>query len=177
MVLREEKVVLLIADISGYTDFMLANEKSVEHSHIIIGELIETILKEVELPLTLAKLEGDAVFLYAVKDAGFESRAADVGKRLLRFFHVFANKVAELTLSSFCKCGACTNIETLKLKAVVHSGRCTFYQIANLTELSGVDVIVVHPLLQTSVGMNEHVLLTEAAQRDLELDRKRTRLN
>ena len=169
MPLREENVLLLIADISGYTDFMLANEKSVEHSHIIIGELIETILKEVELPLTLAKLEGDAVFLYAVKDAGFESRAADVGKRLLRFFHVFSQKVAELTLSSFCKCGACTNIETLQLKVVVHSGRCAFYTIANLTELSGVDVIIVHRLLKNHVGMSEYVLLTEAAQRDLEL--------
>jgi len=169
MPLREEKVVLLIADISGYTDFMLANEKSVEHSHIIISELIEAILKEVELPLTLAKLEGDAVFLYAVKDDSFAARAEDLGARLLRFFHVFSNKVAELTLSSFCKCGACTNIEGLKLKVVVHSGRCAFYQIANLTELSGVDVIVVHRLLKNSVGMSEYVLLTEAAQQDLQL--------
>src|SRR5438067_8477325 len=169
MALREEKVVLLIADISGYTDFMLANEKALEHSHIIISELIETILKEVELPLTLAKLEGDAVFLYAVKDDAFAARAEDLGARVLRFFHVFANKVAELTLSSFCKCGACTNIETLKLKVVVHSGRCAFYQIANLTELSGVDVIVVHRLLKNSVGLSEYVLLTEAAQQDLQL--------
>jgi len=169
MALREEKVLLLIADISGYTDFMLANEKSLEHSHIIISELIETILGEVQLPLTLAKLEGDAVFLYAVKEASFAERAEDLGARVLRFFHVFANKVAELTLSSFCKCGACTNIERLKLKVVVHSGRCAFYQIANLTELSGVDVIVVHRLLKNSVGLNEYVLLTEAAQQDLQL--------
>src|ERR1051326_8073236 len=169
MALREEKVMLLIADISGYTDFMLANEKSLEHSHIIIGELIETILNEVELPLTLAKLEGDAIFLYAVKDDSFAQRAHDLGERVLRFFHAFANKVAELTLSSFCKCGACTNIEKLKLKAVVHSGRCTFCQIANLTELSGVDVIVVHRLLKNTVGLKEYVLLTETAQQDLQL--------
>ena len=131
-------VFLMIADISGYTDFMLANEKSLEHSHIIISELIQTILNEVQVPLTLAKLEGDAVFLYAVKDEAFVTRAADLGARVLRFFNVFSNKVAELTLSSFCKCGACTNIEKLKLKVIVHSGRCAFYQIANLTELSGV---------------------------------------
>ena len=169
MALREEKVVLLIADISGYTDFMLANEKSLEHSHLIIGELIKTILAEVELPLTLAKLEGDAVFLYAVKDDAFAERAEDLGARLLRFFHVFANKVGELTLSSFCKCGACANIEKLKLKVIVHSGRCAFYEIANLTELSGVDVIVAHRLLKNSVGRSEYVLLTEAAQQDLQL--------
>jgi arsenite methyltransferase len=169
MALREEKVVLLIADISGYTDFMLANEKSLEHSHIIISELIQTILNEVALPLTLAKLEGDAVFLYAVKDEAFAARAEDLGARVLRFFNVFSSKVAELTLSSFCKCGACTNIEKLKLKVVVHSGRCAFYQIASLTELAGVDVIVVHRLLKNSVGLGEYVLLTEAAQLDLKL--------
>lgn len=169
MVLREERVVLLIADISGYTDFMLANEKSLEHSHIIIAELIQTILNEIQLPLTLAKLEGDAVFLYAVKDEAFAARAEDLGARVLRFFNVFSHKVAELTLSSFCKCGACTNIEKLKLKVIVHSGRCALYEIANLTELSGVDVIVVHRLLKNSVGLSEYVLLTEAAQQDLRL--------
>lgn len=169
MALREEKVLLLIADISGYTDFMLVNEKSLEHSHIIIRELIETILNEVELPLTLAKLEGDAIFLYAVKNETFTTQAEELGRKILRFFHVFSNKVAELTLSSFCKCGACTNIEKLKLKVIVHSGKCAFYQIANLTELSGVDVIVVHRLLKNSVGLNEYVLLTEHAQNDLHL--------
>lgn len=169
MALREEKVILLIADISGYTEFMLANEKSLEHSHLIIGELIETILGEVELPLTLAKLEGDAVFLYAVKDEAFAERAEDLGARVLRFFHAFSNKVGELTVASFCKCGACKNIEKLTLKVVVHSGRCAFYEIAGLTELSGVDVIVVHRLLKNSVGSSEYVLLTEAAQQDLRL--------
>src|SRR5713101_4412732 len=98
----------MIADISGYTNFMLANEKSLEHSHLIIGELIKTILEQVELPLTLAKLEGDAVFLYALKDEEFERHAETIGQRLLQFFQVFSDKVGELTLASFCKCGACT---------------------------------------------------------------------
>src|SRR2546423_10153996 len=113
MVLREEKVVLMIADISGYTDFMLTNQKSLEHSHLIIGELITTILEQVKLPLTLAKLEGDAVFMYAVKDDTFMQTAEELGERVLEFFNVFSHKVGELALSSFCKCGACKNIETL----------------------------------------------------------------
>lgn len=169
MPLREEKVVLMIADISGYTDFMLANEKSLEHSHLIIGELIKTLLQHVELPLELAKLEGDAVFLYAVKDEGFERHAAVIGERVLKFFQLFADKIGELTLSSFCKCGACTNIEKLRLKVIVHSGHCAFYPIANLTELSGVDVIIVHRLLKNSVGSHEYVLLTEPAKNDLQI--------
>ncbi|HVT02737.1 MAG TPA: DUF2652 domain-containing protein [Thermoanaerobaculia bacterium] len=169
MTLRQEKVVLMIADISGYTDFMLANEKSLEHSHLVIGELIKTILQQVELPLTLAKLEGDAIFMYAVKDEQFEVHAETIGQRLLQFFQLFSDKVGELTVSSFCKCGACTNIDKLKLKVIVHSGRCAFYPIANLTELSGVDVIIIHRLLKNSVGRNEYVLLTESAENDLKI--------
>jgi 2-polyprenyl-3-methyl-5-hydroxy-6-metoxy-1,4-benzoquinol methylase len=169
MALREEKVVLMIADISGYTDFMLANEKSLEHSHLIIGELIRTILQQVELPLTLAKLEGDAIFLYAVKDEAFDRHARTIGERILQFFRVFSDKIGELTMASFCRCGACTNIEQLKLKVIVHSGRCAFYQIANLTELSGIDVIIVHRLLKNSLDASEYVLLTEAAKNDLKV--------
>jgi arsenite methyltransferase len=165
--LREEKVVLMIADISGYTDFMLANEKSLEHSHLIIGELIKTLLQHVDLPLELAKLEGDAVFLYAIKDEEFEKHASVIGERVLKFFQLFSDKIGELTLANFCKCGACTNIEKLKLKVIVHSGRCVFYPIANLTELSGVDVIIVHRLLKNSVRSHEYVLLTEPAKNDL----------
>ena len=37
MALREEKVVLLIADISGYTDFMLANEKRAPYDYFMIA--------------------------------------------------------------------------------------------------------------------------------------------
>jgi 2-polyprenyl-3-methyl-5-hydroxy-6-metoxy-1,4-benzoquinol methylase len=168
MALREEKVVLMIADISGYTDFMLANEKSLEHSHLVIGELIKTILQQVELPLTLAKLEGDAIFLYAVKDEEFDRHARTIGERIL-FFQVFSDKIGELTVASFCRCGACTNIDKLKLKVIVHSGRCAFYQIANLTELSGIDVIIVHRLLKNSLDASEYVLLTEAAKNDLQV--------
>jgi len=84
-----------VAPALPFTDFMLANEKSLEHSHFIIGELMKAVLDEVHLPLTLAKLEGDAIFLYAVKDDSSAERAEDLGARVLRFFHVFSNKVGQ----------------------------------------------------------------------------------
>ena len=64
----EKKVVLIIADISGYTRFMVTNKTSLIHSQVIITELIKTIIKQVEIPLKVSKLEGDAVFTYAVKE-------------------------------------------------------------------------------------------------------------
>ena len=62
-----EPVLLIIADISGYTRYMTANAKTLAHSQTIITELVETIVKQSELPLEVSKLEGDAVFLYCRK--------------------------------------------------------------------------------------------------------------
>jgi arsenite methyltransferase len=165
----EKSVILLLADISGYTRFMTAHEKALAHSQIVIKELIESILLQVELPLTVAKLEGDAIFLYAVKD-GDAQVGGRIAERLPTFFRVFSGKVAELAHASFCKCSACANIDKLKLKVVAHSGTAMLYQLAGFLELSGVDVILVHRLLKNSANRDEYILLTEAARRDIALD-------
>ncbi len=67
MYTNQSKVILLIADISGYTNFMLANRNTISKSHKIIIELIKAIIEHIELPLEVAKIEGDAVFLFALK--------------------------------------------------------------------------------------------------------------
>ena len=64
----EKDAVFFIADISGYTKFIFSNEKEISHSQMVIRELITTLLEEVNLPLQLIRIEGDAIFLYAIKD-------------------------------------------------------------------------------------------------------------
>lgn len=168
----EREVVFLIADISGYTKFIFSNQKEVAHSQIIIRELITTLLDEVNFPLKLARLEGDAIFLYALKDDPehpWRQTSKNLVFNLMTFFKVFANKISELTLHKICNCTACRNIEQLKLKAVVHSGRTAFYEISGHQEMTGTDVIIVHRLLKNSVEANEYILLSEAAYNDLVL--------
>src|SRR5258707_14538194 len=65
-----EPVLLIIADISGYTRYMTANAKTLAHSQTIITELVKAIIESVDLPLEVAKLEGDAVFLFCRKQTG-----------------------------------------------------------------------------------------------------------
>jgi arsenite methyltransferase len=168
----EREVVFFIADISGYTRFIFSNQKEVAHSQIIIRELISTLLNEVKLPLELIRLEGDAFFLYALKDdpeQPWSRISRNLVFNLMAFFKVFANKITELTLHKICNCTACRNIEQLKLKVVVHSGRTAFYKIRGHQELTGTDVIIVHRLLKNSVEADEYILLTEAAYNDLVL--------
>ncbi|HAV63571.1 MAG TPA: hypothetical protein DCY13_14540 [Verrucomicrobiales bacterium] len=167
-----EPVLLILADISGYTRFMTSNAKSLAHSQVIITELVQTIIQVVELPLTVAKLEGDAVFLYGRKrDPGLPWAEAKrrISERLPVFFDVFARRVNELRGSTTCTCGACANIEHLRLKFVVHSGEALFCRVAGFLELAGPDVILAHRLLKNSVPVRQYILLTDAALADLEM--------
>jgi len=166
-----EPVLLIIADISGYTRYMTANAKTLGHSQTIITELVKVIIREIELPLEVAKLEGDAVFLFCRKSGGAKLWAETnkiIGEKLIAFFRIFSEKVAELSESTTCSCHACTHIEKLRLKVVVHSGEALFHQVYNFLELAGVDVIIVHRLLKNSVNADQYLLLTEAARHDLE---------
>jgi hypothetical protein len=150
---------------------MTANARTLAHSQVIITELVKAIVRQIELPLEVAKLEGDAVFLYGRKQNGLqpwpEARRV-VGAKLLAFFRLFGEKVAELSQSTTCSCHACAHIDRLRLKIVVHSGEALLHRVFNFLELAGVDVIIVHRLLKNSVPADQYLLLTEAAGRDLE---------
>jgi class 3 adenylate cyclase len=167
---REERVVLILADISGYTRFMVENQLSAVHGQIVITTLIETILREVDIPLRLQGIEGDAVFVYAEhpgSDDAWREVLAEISTKLLRFFEVFYAGAVTAIESTPCKCAICKNVEDLKLKVIVHSGRAVFNTIAGSPQISGTDVILAHRLLKNSIPSSEYLLLTESAYRDL----------
>ena len=168
----EKQAVFFIADISGYTKFIFSNEKEISHSQMVIRELITTLLNEANRPLQLIRIEGDAIFLYAIKDDSAESWervSKDLVAKVMTLFKVFSNKLSELTIHKICNCTACINIEQLKLKVVVHSGRAAFYRVNEHQELTGTAPIVIHRLLKNSVQADEYILLTESAYAELGL--------
>ena len=168
---QPEPVLLIIADISGYTRYMTANAKTLVHSQIIITELVKAIVEEIKLPLEVAKLEGDAVFLVGRKsqtEHPWPEARRKVGDNLLSFFRSFSRKLNELTRAVTCGCNACAHIESLKLKIVIHSGEALFHRVLNFVELAGVDVIIVHRLLKNSLAAQQYLLLTDAGCQDVE---------
>ena len=167
----KHQVLLMIADISGYTKFMVSSDMEIEHSQHVISELIQTIIKQVEIPLEVSKLEGDAIFLYVKKDSdafAWEDIRKVTGEKLILFFDAFHEKLHELGGHASCPCGACSNLHALKLKIIVHSGEALFYRIHHFNELAGSDVILVHRLLKNSAATNEYLLMTESAYVDIE---------
>jgi class 3 adenylate cyclase len=167
---RTERLLLILADISGYTNFMLASQVALVHGQQVITALIEAILAEVAIPLEVKEIEGDAVFLYSVRppdDEAWQEVSAEVGRKLLRFFEVFSAVLVAAAESTLCPCAVCKHLHELKLKIIVHSGEALFHTIGDFADVSGVDVILAHRLLKNSVDSDEYILMTEPAYRDL----------
>jgi hypothetical protein len=101
---REQEAILIITDISGYTRFMLSNRQSLRHGQIIISELTKAIIAQVEIPLEISKLEGDAVFLYALKTNGATrpDTSRQIGQKRLAFLTAFSNNLIETGQSNTC---------------------------------------------------------------------------
>jgi len=60
---RAERACLAIADISGYTGYLVESE--LDHAHDVLADLMETMVSGFRPVFRLAKLEGDAAFAYS----------------------------------------------------------------------------------------------------------------
>ncbi|MEI9864472.1 MAG: DUF2652 domain-containing protein [Limisphaerales bacterium] len=84
------------------------------------------------------------------------------------FLRLFREKITELSGSTTCDCHACTHIEKLRLKIIVHRGEALFHRVLHFDELAGVDVIIAHRLLKNSIKAGQYLLLTETAMQELQ---------
>ncbi len=165
--MKMKPVLLVMVDISGYTQFVNYHRTSVLHAEEIISELLESVIDRAQFPLQLNKLEGDAAFLFTEITAEPSAVAADVSNQILRFFDAFKLKQQSLVTRAAggCPCDACANIHALQLKVVAHAGQAVFKRIKQFDELGGEDVILVHRLLKNSVAASEYILVTDAFHR------------
>lgn len=161
---------LVIADISGYTSFVAKSE--LEHSHEILSELLELIIEKFQPLMTISKLEGDAVFAYAP-----ESLFAQ-GDALIDFLEstyvAFRDKQVSIVRKTTCTCNACRNIPSLDLKFFAHHGDYILQKVANINELVGSDVNLIHRLTKNHVseatGWHAYMMLTAQCLEHLKLD-------
>lgn len=142
---------LLLADISGYTEFLTGTE--LEHSHAILRELTKLIRERLTPPMRFVKLEGDAVFCFA------NAEAFPNGEQFLELvescYFDFSNHLFNMTQSTTCECNACRAISTLDLKFVAHHGTFIVERDEDgRLDLTGADVILVHRLLKNTVIKN-----------------------
>lgn len=154
-----ERTLMLIADIGGYTRFMTLHRINLAHSQDVVAQLLEAVIDAAHPTFRLAKLEGDAAFLYAPCPKDLDGEA--FARAVLAIRRAFVARRDLLTIDRLCSCEGCTQATDLKLKFVAHVGDVWFQKVKRLTELAGVDVILVHRLLKNGVPVPEYLLATE----------------
>jgi len=156
-----QPTLMLIADIAGYTKFMKFHSASLAHAQEIVARLLEVVIDAAGPSLRLAKLEGDAAFFYmpVPKDGTLDpALIAGHAAAIYRAFHV---RAADLRVNTLCPCDGCQQSGNLKIKLVGHVGGVAMQKVKQLTELAGVDVIVVHRMLKNAVPVPEYLLMTK----------------
>jgi hypothetical protein len=148
---------MIIADISGYTEYLAGVE--LEHAHDILADLMNTVVKALRPGFKLSKLEGDAAFVYSITETVDGSILMDT---IEACYFGFRQRLHSIQQASTCECNACALIPNLNLKLVAHHGSVVVQKVAGRSELVGSDVIAVHRLLKNSISEPAYAFISDA---------------
>jgi hypothetical protein len=166
---QPEPACLVIADISGYTTFLAGAE--LDHAQDILADLMNTVVTSFRPAFRLAKLEGDAAFVYAITEAVDGPQLQDT---IERCYFAFRRRLRDIGQASMCECNACILVPHLDLKIVAHHGRIVRQRVGSWEELVGSDIIVVHRLLknhlQEALGISAYAAYTAACLSAMGID-------
>jgi hypothetical protein len=169
MISAAQATCFLIADVSGYTGYLA--EVELDHAQDILADLIGAVVTALRPDFRLAKLEGDAAFMFMTAETVDGSMLLDT---IERCYFGFRRRRRDVRQATSCDCNACTQIPDLDLKFVVHHGPAIQQKVAGRQELLGSDVIVAHRLLKNEVverlGMSAYALISQACIERSDLD-------
>jgi hypothetical protein len=164
---------LVLADISGFTEFVTAT--ALEHGPPIIADLLQTVIDRIAPPLMVQEIEGDAVF--ALGPAGTVVPPGVLLDVLRGGFAGFRKRQRAIDADESCSCGACRSVVRLRLKIIGHYGPFLEQTVGGRGQVAGSDVILAHRLLKNGVaGDTDYVLLTRPALETMNLDPSRVGL-
>jgi hypothetical protein len=170
---QQSQLAFVIADISGYTEYIKSNAASTEHAHAVIAHLLEGIVNDMATPLVLNKFEGDAVLMFASitdENTGTMQIILDKSSALFESFDRRRRKLANNR--QICPCDACVGIDKLRIKIIIHRGKAAIRKIFQFDEIAGPDVIRIHRLLKNQVESNQYLMITEQAVNGLSISPK-----
>ena len=151
----------ILADISGWSRFVAS--VAIEHSNEITAHLLNAMLTANSGRWKVANIEGDCIFFY--REGGEDPPA--LLREARKLYETFCDEIIDISARAACPCGACTTVNQLGLKFIVHAGEFEVQQIGDRSELMGADVIAAHCLLKNTVALPEYVLLTRAYADDV----------
>ncbi len=152
----DNRGLLFIPDISGFTRFVSQTE--IEHSRMIIQELLEVLINANDTGLEVSEIEGDAILFYKFGD---NPGLSTLYKQVEKMFCAFHQQLIAYDQHRFCQCKACVASADLSLKVISHYGEFAGYTVKNFNKLIGKDVIVAHQLLKNDIAQHEYWLVTD----------------
>ena len=158
------KSLLFIPDISGYTKFVQSTEA--EHSQHVIAELLEVLLEANTQDLSLAEVEGDALFFYKEGDVPSQEKLLAQTETM---FTAFYSHLKMLEKNRICPCAACATAPNLQLKIVAHCADLQFIEVKGNRKPFGPQVIEAHRLLKNSVNSDNYALISKELANYIEL--------
>ena len=141
---------LFIPDISGFT--RLVHSTDVLTGKQITYELLSTIIRQNNLQLNIAEVEGDAVLFYRYGPAPSIAELVDQYEKMKEAFEI---KLSELQIKF-------SQDIDLSLKVIAHYGPMTEFKIGHFKKLYGKVVVEAHRLLKNSITSDNYLLLTDS---------------
>ena len=135
----ENKGLLFIPDISGFTRFI--NETEIDHSRLIIQELLELLINANNVGLEISEIEGDAILFYKF---GETPRLDELYEQVRKMFCDFHRQLMAYHYRRFCQCKACTSAINLTLKVITHFGEFTGYNVKSFQKLIDILKLCIH---------------------------------
>ena len=159
------RVVMLIADIGGYTDYMQFHRSFLGHAEAATTRMLDKVVKAAR-GFDLIEIEGDAAFLSRDVEGLDGPATLNAVTSSAVTLHAAFHSERRLIELNMCPCGSCTQTSELKLKFVAHVGEVATQTIKRRRKLVGMDVIYVHRLLKNPVQVPEYVLVSEDIYRN-----------
>jgi hypothetical protein len=166
---KTDKGLIIIADISGFTNYI--NVTEIEHSQKNIAKLLESIIDANELELSVSEIEGDAVFFFKFENTDSYSALINQIKKMADNFYT---TLSNLSGNKSCNCGACSVLSELNIKFIVHAGNIGTIMIKDFCKLYGIDIIVAHRLLKNNVPIDNYALFTNKVVRKFSNDNEKS---
>ncbi|GEJ43501.1 DUF2652 domain-containing protein [Chryseobacterium sp. ON_d1] len=146
--IRVEEGMIIIPDISGYTDFV--NSICIEAGRYITRELLSAILQANTIGMKVSEIEGDAILFYKFCKKPSVQKILKLYETMLRSFTV---RLKEIEAVIGHELG-------LSLKLVAHYGTFSEYTIGAFKKLYGEPVIKAHTLLKNNIKSKTYILMT-----------------
>lgn len=153
----ETRGLLFIPGISGFTRFV--NETDIEHSRLIIQELLEILISANQIGLEVSEIEGDAILFYKF---GAAPDIEMIYRQVKKMFCDFHKSIISYDHRRYCQCAGCNSTVSLTLKVITHYGEFTGYNVQQFHKLIGKDIIVAHQLLKNDIPQHEYWLVTNS---------------